>query len=95
MSMLIIKTALGQANYDAHDFVIFSIDLSFNNIECIEGLEKLTKLKDLTLYNNRISILENMESLVDLHVFSAGNNRLEQLENVSYCHPVVVILKSS
>ena len=26
------------------------LDLSFNNIEVIEGLDKLTKLKDLTLF---------------------------------------------
>ena len=62
---------------------VFHLDLSFNNIEVIEGLEKLTRLRDLTLYNNRITLLENMDSLVDLHVFSAGNNKLEQLENVS------------
>ena len=58
-------------------------DLSFNNIEVIEGLDKLTKLKDLTLYNNRISKIENMDSLSQLHVFSVGNNSLKQLDDVS------------
>ena len=58
-------------------------DLSFNNIEVIEGLDKLIKLKDLTLYNNRISKIENMDSLSELHVFSVGNNNLKQLDNVS------------
>ena len=65
------------------------LDLSFNNIEVIEGLDKLTKLKDLTLYNNRISKIENMEALSQLHVFSIGNNSLKQLDNVStkyYCY---------
>lgn len=61
----------------------FVSDLSFNNIEVIEGLDKLTKLKDLTLYNNRILKIENMESLTNLHVFSVGNNSLKQLDNVS------------
>ena len=49
----------------------------------MEGLDKLVKLKDLTLYNNRISKIENMDSLSQLHVFSVGNNNLKQLDNVS------------
>lgn len=66
-----------------HFSLFFFADLSFNNIEVIEGLDKLTKMKDLTLYNNRISKIENMESLTQLHVFSVGNNSLKQLDNVS------------
>lgn len=58
-------------------------DLSFNNIDVIEGLDKLPKLQDLTLYNNRISAIENMDNLAQLHVLSLGNNDLEKLENVS------------
>lgn len=58
-------------------------DLSFNNIEVIEGLDKLTNLRDVTLFNNRISHVENMDDLVDLHVLSLGNNDLRELENVS------------
>ena len=57
-------------------------DLSFNNIEVIEGLDSLTKLRDLTLYNNRIQKIENMDQLKELHVFSIGNNDLQDLENV-------------
>ena len=58
------------------------VDLSFNNIEVIEGLDRLTKLEDLTLYNNRITRLENMDSLTKLHIFSIGNNQLKELDNV-------------
>ena len=46
-------------------------------------MDKLTKLQDLTLYNNRIGTIENMDSLTQLHVLSLGNNDLEKLENVS------------
>ena len=63
--------------------VLYFVDLSFNNIEMIEGLDKLTCLQDLTLYNNRISRIENMDKLTDLHVFSIGNNNLTDLDNVS------------
>lgn len=58
-------------------------DLSFNNIEVIKGLETLTKLEDLTLYNNRISKIENMDALEQLHVFSIGNNEIKDIKDVS------------
>lgn len=58
-------------------------DLSFNNIEVIKGLETLTKLEDLTLYNNRISKIENMDTLEQLHVFSIGNNEIKDIKDVS------------
>ena len=60
------------------------LDLSFNNIEKIEGLESLTKLADLSLYNNRISKLENLETLENLEVFSIGNNVLDHFDNVCF-----------
>ena len=49
----------------------------------IEGLNALTNLKDLTLYNNRIQKIENMDSLENLHIFSVGNNNITELDNVS------------
>ena len=58
------------------------LDLSFNNITQIEGLDGLIKLTDLTLFNNRISKLKNMDDLVNLQVISIGNNNLVDLENV-------------
>lgn len=58
-------------------------DLSFNNIEKIEGLENLSKLKDLSLFNNQISKLENMTCLQNLEVFSIGNNQLTDYSNVN------------
>lgn len=64
----------------------FLTDLSFNNIEVIEGLDQLVKLEDLTLFNNRIQRLENMDTLTELHVLSVGNNELKELSNVSDSH---------
>ena len=32
----------------------FFTDLSFNNIEKIEGLDKLVNLTDISIYNNKI-----------------------------------------
>ena len=67
--------------------LIFSVfyfrqDLSFNNIEKIEGLENLIKLKDISLFNNQITKLENMNNLDQLEVFSIGNNQLSDYSNV-------------
>lgn len=59
-----------------------SLDLSFNHIEKIEGLESLKKLEELNLSNNRISVLENMDSLENLVSFNIANNSLKQLDEV-------------
>jgi len=32
------------------------LDLSFNNIKVISGLDKLTELMDLSLYNNQVQM---------------------------------------
>lgn len=45
-------------------FTIFfyNTDLSFNNIEVIEGLENLVNLEDLSLYDNKISQLGGLDN---------------------------------
>ncbi|CAM4411602.1 unnamed protein product [Leuciscus chuanchicus] len=59
-------------------------NLSFNNIEVIEGLDSLVKLQDLSLFNNRISVIENLDALQNLNILSIGNNSIAQLDNVLY-----------
>ena len=65
------------------DGEIYYLDLSFNNITRIEGLDALTELTDLSLYNNRITVIENMDSLKKLNVFSIGNNQVDDETSVS------------
>jgi Leucine-rich repeat (LRR) protein len=48
------------------------LDLSFNQITTIEGLESLTKLQDLSLFSNRISIIGGLDAMADLNVLSIG-----------------------
>lgn len=48
------------------------LDLSFNQINAIEGLEQLTKLQDLSLFNNQISSLQGLDTLQNLNVLSIG-----------------------
>jgi Leucine-rich repeat (LRR) protein len=62
---------------------MFILDLSFNNITRLEGLDSLTELTDLSLYNNRITVIENMDSLKKLNVFSIGNNQVDDENSVS------------
>lgn len=62
----------------------FHLDLSFNNIEVIEGLDTLVKLQDLSLYNNCISLIKNMDTLEKLQILSLGKNVIAQLDNVSW-----------
>ena len=57
-------------------------DLSFNNIEKIEGLSALDKLEDLILFNNRIEVIDNIDNLTRLQVLSVGNNAIQQLDTV-------------
>lgn len=53
------------------------LDLSFNLISKIEGLDTLTKLTDLSLYSNRITELSGLEKLEQLNVLSFGKNQVK------------------
>ena len=57
------------------------LDLSFNLITKIEGLDKCTKLTDLSLFKNRIQTLTGLEHLTQLNVLSVGSNMLGSLED--------------
>ncbi|XP_026020878.1 dynein regulatory complex subunit 3 isoform X4 [Astatotilapia calliptera] len=59
-------------------------NLSFNQIEKIEGLECVQKLEVLNLSNNKISVIENMDTLENLTHFFISNNLIGQLDNVLY-----------
>ena len=63
-------------------------DLSFNNIEVIEGLSSLHKLRDLSLAHNRICNLGGLEGLCSLHVLSLGHNCLQDMEQVRCPSPL-------
>ena len=53
------------------------LDISFNRLRVIEGLEKLTKLKRLFLVSNKITKIDNLGHLKDLELLELGDNRLE------------------
>lgn len=52
------------------------LDLSFNRITKIEGLENLLKLKKLFLSSNKIHKIENVNHLVELTLLELGDNKI-------------------
>jgi Leucine-rich repeat (LRR) protein len=54
--------------------------LSFNNITKIEGLDSLTRITDLSLFNNQIEIIDGLSTLQALNVFSIGNNDVKKID---------------
>jgi Leucine-rich repeat (LRR) protein len=56
------------------------LDLSFNNIKMIQGLEKLVNLTDLSLYSNQIKELSGLDNLCKLNVFSFGKNFVKSFD---------------
>ena len=61
------------------------LDLSFNLIDKIEGLDKLTKLTDLSLFSNEITVLSGLENLPELNILSVGHNKItDYVEAIKY-----------
>lgn len=52
------------------------LDISFNLLRNIEGIDKLTQLKKLFLVNNKISKIENLSTLHQLQMLELGSNRI-------------------
>lgn len=66
-----------------HTINLQYLDLSFNNIEDISGLNALVNLRDLSLAHNRIAKIQNLEGLTKLQTLSIAGNVINELENVS------------
>ena len=65
--------------------MLTSLDLSFNQITVIDGLEQLTQLEDLSLYANEVSKVQNLEKLTKLACLSLGKNKVDQLGDSYTC----------
>lgn len=53
------------------------LDLSFNKITKIEGLDCLKDLKELNLSYNRIETIENLNKLPNLRVLNLDHNKIK------------------
>lgn len=57
------------------------LDLAFNRITEIKGLNSLTKLKKLFLSSNKISKIENLDNLQSLELLELGDNKIRVSSN--------------
>ena len=58
------------------------MDLSFNRIKEIKGLETLTSIRKLYLSANRLRKMENLETLTTLEILDVGDNKIRKIENI-------------
>ena len=56
---------------------------SSSAISNISGLEKLTNLTELSLYNNKVSDLTPLSGLQNLRILELGNNQISDLNPLS------------
>ena len=61
------------------------LDLAFNKIGKIRGLERLLKLKKLFLIHNKISKMENLEQLTQLEMLELGSNKIRVSGVICQC----------
>ena len=59
-----------------------SLDISFNNVRVIKGLETLVKLEKFFLINNKIKKIENLDHLTSLTMLELGDNRIRVRINI-------------
>lgn len=59
------------------------LDLSFNLVSQIEGLDKLVNLQDLSLFNNQLKSVSGLDLCRKLNVLSIGNNKIPTFEVVT------------
>jgi protein phosphatase 1 regulatory subunit 7 len=56
------------------------LDLSYNQIRKIQGLESLgSTLKELYLVENKIKVIEGLDTLVNLELLELGGNRIREI----------------
>lgn len=58
-----------------------ALDLSFNRISAIEGIDALVSLQKLYLCANKISVIEGISNLTNLTMLELGDNKIRVSEN--------------
>lgn len=58
------------------------LDLSYNNIKKIEGLETLKKVEKLFLLSNKIKVIEGLD-FPELSMLELGSNKITKIDNLN------------
>ena len=58
------------------------LNLSFNKITTIQGLDNVTKLRVLNLYGNQITTTQGLEKLTNLQELNLGKNQITKIEGL-------------
>lgn len=63
----------------AYGDIVTRLDLSFNKLTSLDGIEKFETLEELVLDNNSLDHTMNLELLTDLSALSVNNNKIADL----------------
>ena len=69
---------------------LVSLDASFNAIADLAGLEKLTRLQDLSLFCNRVAAADCLTGLLNLELLSLGPPPMALAQEVQEKAPCIV-----
>ena len=61
---------------------VTSLDLEYNKLTDVKGLEKLTKLEKLSLYANQLTDVKGLENLTQLEKLSLYANQLTEVKGL-------------
>ena len=59
-----------------------------NLIKSVEGVENLTKLTEIDMYDNRIEVIENIDHMTDLDIVDFSFNNIKAISGLDKLHKV-------
>jgi len=76
------KQGISSMQFIANLRSLQSLDLSYNQISEIKGLDYLYNLKFLDFYNNQITEIKRLDNLNKLNYLDFGNNRISEIKGL-------------
>ena len=68
------------------------LDVSFNAVADVAGLDRLTQLRDLSLFSNRVAAADGLTGLSQLEMLSLGAARAAQCSSAAPATPSPALL---